>query len=161
MPSLEILLEKTKEPLALDDPSWAFAVRVSRPPVSDREPSLWQQQFAQLGGSLVHVGDPDCRTTQSWYSAYSLLDDEKCKTFRFKTEYWDSMVSLLKLLANQSLSGCLHFTTDWQFGPKAKRYVRSYTLSQFIALHDRKGIRFNSWSTIVPEKNKRTGKGSP
>lgn len=148
MPSLEILVENPKGNLSFDRQPLSFAVKVSTPPLSDREPSLWQKQFTQLGGVLVHLGDPDCRDSKTWYSAYSLIDEEDCKRFRFKRKYWSSIQSLLELLTSQSLSGTIHFTSDWQFGPTAKRYARSQRLSQFVSCHNRNSIRFNSWMTI-------------
>lgn len=150
MPSIEILIEKPSEELLLDSDLYPFALKVSRPPLSDRSPSLWQEQFTRIGGALVHIGEARFKLEASgWFFAYDLLDEEKCSRFRFKPQYKNEIEGLLAHLLAHSGSKTINFTSDWQFGPKpAKVYPKAVTLREFIRRHDASGLRFNSWLPI-------------
>lgn len=150
MPSIEILVERPTTTFHIDLNGYTFAVKCTDPPVSDRSPSLWQNRFAQHGGLLVHMGEARFKgNSPDWFYAHDLIEERKCVRFRFKPQYKPCVVRLLRELTSHSDSHTIHFTTDWQFGPKSpNRETTPLTLSEFLVYHDSKGIRFNSWLTI-------------
>jgi hypothetical protein len=151
MPSIEILVEQAGADISTAIVGYSFAVRISDPPLSDREPSRWQHRFVEIGGALVHVGDKRfANDAESWYFAYDLLDIHKSTRFQFKPEYASQFAVLLTRLVSTSAERRIHFTSDWQFGPSSSRvYRRRVSLEKFVQQHNELGIRFNSWLTIA------------
>ncbi len=151
MPSIEILVEKPCQLPNISEENYRFAVKTSSPPFSHRNPALWQQQFTNLSGMLVHVGEPRFKEQEDgWFFAYDIINTENCETFRFKAEYVDDVVQLLESLLACSEDHRIHFTTDWQLAPKPKVTTeREMTMQQFLRKHDKEGIHFNTWITIV------------
>jgi len=150
MPSIEILMEKPCKELSIDPRGYSFALKTSRPPLSDRVPSLWQSKFTTIGGVLIHIGETRFKREPSqWFYAYNIIEEEKCTRFRFKAEYMPDVLSLLTYLLARSKSHMVHFTSDWQLGPKPARvYTKPITLRGFVGQHDARGLRFNSWLSI-------------
>ena len=150
MPSIEILVEKFSESSADIFGEYSFAVKITNPPVSDSSPSLWQQRFESIGGTLVHLGEPRFKEKKAdWFFAYELLDVSQPESFRFKQKYLDQVLALLTSLLGRSKSHTIHFTSDWQFGPKsAQMEKRTLTIDEFIKIHNAPGLRFNTWFTI-------------
>jgi len=153
MPSVEILVAEPHGEFQLELYSNSFAVKVTRPPLSDRKPSLWQQKFSAIGGALVHLGETRFKAKQDgWFFAYDLLDAEDFKNFTFKRECFFSVATILLALINWSAANTIYFTTDYQFGPKPRTYKRVLSLGEFLTRHSTKGLRFNScWKIVEPQ----------
>ena len=153
MPSIEILIESPITGWQVDSDAYPFAVAVTAPPVSHRSPSLWQEEFARIGGALVHLGEPRFKGDMpGWFYAYDLLEIDNNDRFRFKAQYLIGLVQLLTELTRDSICHTVHFTTDYQFGPKRPiRYPDPLRLREFVRLHGMRGLKFNSWRTILAE----------
>jgi len=150
MPSIEILVENV-DPTTLGDLSnYSFTAKLSSPPASHRRPSLWQERFEAIGGVLVHLGTKSSEGTGGWFYAYDLIEEYDCKRFRFKPEYRDQVASMLRVFLSASATHRLHFTSDWQFGPRtAEVCSKILNADEFVDLHDKSGLRFNSWITVA------------
>jgi len=123
---------------------------------SHRSPNpLFQQEFDSVQGCIYHLCNPTCG-----YNVYDLLDmeaeylgsagglkrdsDVLQAVVLFRRKYTPSIQSLLERLLHASPAGSLLFTSDYQFGPSARRFKTPITLGQFWKLHDRMRLRMNS-----------------
>ena len=155
MPSIEIICVEQTEPIQL--PDLPFAVEAENKLASHRSPSpLFQPDFNELSGCSYHLGNPALRNpaTCGCYTAYELLSKDK------GTEWWDiihfapefapSVRVLLEQLLSASPSSKVLFTSDYQFGPNAKRYKRPLALERFWQLHDEKKLSMNALYPLKP-----------
>jgi hypothetical protein len=149
MPSIEIICVDQSEPISFFN--LPFAVEAENKLVSHRSPSpLFQADFNELCGCIYHLGNPSLRdpNASGCYTAYELLSKEK------ETEWWDiihfnaefipHIRGLVQQLLLASPSGKVLFTSDYQFGPNAKRYKRPLTSERFWQQHDEKKLKMNA-----------------
>jgi hypothetical protein len=150
MPSVEILVEQFSEPEMVFPEEYSFAIKMTTPPVSDRMPSLWQSRFQAIGGTLIQLGEPRFKEDKDgWFFAYDLLDISQSEHFQFKKAYFSQVFELLAKLLRHSKVHTIHFTSDWQFGPKSAESMKHcIVLEDFITKHNKTGLRFNTWFTI-------------
>jgi hypothetical protein len=146
MPSIEILVEHPQLKSAERVPEYAFAIKTTCPPLSHRNPSIWQTFFTHTGGLLFHIGEPRFKETSAgWFFAYDLLDIEKESCFfKLKQEYRHHMSCFLEYALNQSQNGKAHFTSDWQLSENLPFTYKELSLNDFWTKHDQQGIRFNA-----------------
>lgn len=149
MPSIEIICINQTEPIQfLNLP---FAVEAESKLASHRSPSpLFQPDFDELRGCIYHLGNPSLRgpAASGRYTAYKLLSKEKGTEWwdiiHFSAEFVPSIRVLVEQLLAASPTGKVLFTSDYQFGPDAKRYKRSLTLERFWQHHDEKKLKMNA-----------------
>lgn len=151
MPSIEILVEEPNLNIKTEWAKYAFALVCSSPPESHRCPSLWQQKLSALGGTLFHLGQSSCKDeTAYFYYAYGLLDENDHTYFRFNAEFKYNIFQFLNILLQTSKNGRMHFTSDWQWSQNTpETFSKPFTFDEFREYHDKSGIRFNTWITIV------------
>jgi hypothetical protein len=150
VPSIEILVEGTTQLEELPG-NFSFAISYDFPPMTHRNPSFWQDNFKKVGGTLVHIGNPDMKIEEDKaFFAYNLIDeDDHCKTFRIQKAFQKDLENLLRTLLDVSETNTIHFTIDWQLGPtKPYKYKRHFQLDKFLNKINKTGLRLNSWSTI-------------
>jgi hypothetical protein len=160
MPSIEILVEGPRSTALAGLERFPFAICLSNPPTSHRQPSLWQRDFSQIGGVLCHIGEPRFKgQVDGWYYAYDLLDEHDCEYFRMKPIYRTAFANLLSDLLHFSRVSRIHFTTDWQLGkPTPSKSERGFPLGEFLDQHDAYGIPFNSWITLQGDASSSSAK---
>ena len=151
MPSIEILVEASSHDKSFSGSVYPFAVCSSKPPISHREPSVWQQEFLKINGTLYHLGEARFKAQKAgWFYAYDLLKLQAMSKFRFKPNMKVAFYRLLHELLRQSDNQTIHFTSDWQLCRcQPRRLKKIYSLSEFIKRHDESGIPFNVWITIA------------
>lgn len=152
MPSIEILVPDPSADF-LCESDYKFAVLTSSPPISHRDPSLWQKRFDKLGGVLVHLGAPDMKANQKGlFFAYDLINEEDCSRFKFKSEYLQDLKRLFSHLISSASRRTIIFTTDWEFGSK-QLTVRDQSVpsAAFLKENQQTGTPFNCW---IPISNK-------
>jgi len=155
MPSIEIICVDQTEPLEFK--KLPFTVEAETQLISHRSPSpLFQAEFDDLKGCIYHLGSPALRdpTFNHYYTAYDLLSKKR------GTEWWDiihfspKFVPSIKVFLGQLLAASpanrILFTSDYQFGPDAKRYKRPITLEKFWQLHDEKKLKMNALYPLKP-----------
>src|ERR1700733_5988931 len=147
--SIEILIAK-KMQLPAKIGRMPFSTLVSSPPQSHRGvPSIWQPDFAKMGGTLVHVGDPDFTAHTRRFWAYEILEEIELRRYKFLSRYRKSFFGLLETLLQESAGDGLVLTSDAQFGPKPQRYRKVYSLESAKRLHDRYGLRLNKFMRLA------------
>jgi hypothetical protein len=144
MPSIEIACIDLDVPVP--PPSTSFAVVFERGLKSHRSPApRFQSDFDALSGCLYHIG---ASGDGGAFNAYALLSEasraaEPPSFLEFDDTHLPSVQLLVNWLLNQSPSGRILFTSDWQFGPDA--CVRSVPLSlaSLWRLHDSRRLLLN------------------
>jgi hypothetical protein len=146
MPSVEIVCVGQSVPTQFEDVP--FRVPAENRLVSHRTPSpLFQADFDALSGCIYHlVKQPNGAAT-----AYSLLD-EWWEVLRFKPEYVPPVGRILSELLAASPQRRLVFTSDYQFGPDAKRFKRPVRISRFWELHMAGRLRANTLYSLIQDK---------
>jgi len=153
MPSIEILVVKPEIPEGVDFSGFEMAIRTSSPPVSHRSPSLWQGRFAEIGGTLFHLGNPRLKEREGYcFFAYDLIEEEDMTTFGFKAEYESEIERLLRTLLSFSRVGKVVFTMDWQFGNETPFVSeKPIPLSQFLRNMTQRNLPTNCWFEILSD----------
>jgi hypothetical protein len=147
MPSCEILINNINMDFSKLEYK-NFALTVSCPAQSHRDPSLWQHRFNKNKGTLLHIGETRFKGQDDWFFCYDLLLDIGLLRFKFKPEVWGELKKFIDYLMKTSENKKIIFTTDYQFGGK-KFIYKPMKLKKFIKLHDTKGLKFNSWIEII------------
>ncbi|MBS1703787.1 MAG: hypothetical protein JST12_19135 [Armatimonadetes bacterium] len=150
MPSIEIICVGQESPSKL--PEYLFAV-VSEPDLeSHRGPSsLFQKDFDKIAGCIYHLGGEHLKLPENAdkvYFAAGMIIHEFWKWLQFNHKYRKQIDQLLRQLLADSPKHQVIFTSDYQFGPKAKRYKRSVSLSEFWRKHNRRKLPMNSLIVI-------------
>ena len=99
-----------------------------------------------MRGCIYHLGNPEMREKESGgFFAGQLLDwHVEADILKFEPEFASAVQTLLeKLLAASPLQKVI-FSSDYQFGGKARRYKRPLTLTNFWEKHDAKKLRLNA-----------------
>lgn len=140
--SIEIL-SVGRDNLFVDRHCNGLGIDTSFPPISDREPSIWQSEISKMGGTLVHIYDEDFNNSHRRW-AYNIIDEQDWKRFRFKPEIIDCVWSILgdTLYGSPLRRSCVYIDAQWSNTPK--KFLREYSLRSFRSYHDRLGIRMNS-----------------
>lgn len=129
MPSVEIVCVRQPEPTIFEDVP--FQIDAENRLLSQRTPSpLFQADFDALNGCIYHL----IKQSKGACTAVELLD-AWWEELRFKPEYTPYIHRILSELLASSLEGKVLFTSDYQFGPKRRRYKRPISLDKFWALH--------------------------
>lgn len=113
------------------------------PPKSDRAPSIWQAHMITIGGTLVHLFDPNTKDHQSRW-AYDIIEENDWKEFKFKSNVLVELERILELLIAQSPNEELYFYSDAQWSNDPVRSDNSQTLSSFIAHLRVQPVRMNT-----------------
>lgn len=147
MPSIEIVCIGQLE--VSDFNNLPFRLFAGDRLVSHRSPRpLFQPEFDTLQGCIYHLCNPD-----RGYTAYHLLtagpEEEELERewwtgIYFLPAFAPSVRMILAELLNASPVGKVVFTSDYQFGPKVRRYKRSLTLERFWELHDTRKLHMNA-----------------
>ena len=129
MPSVEIVCIGQPEPIVFENVP--FRIDAKNKLRSQRTPSpLFQADFDVLSGCIYHL----IKQSRGACTAYDLLDIW-WEEIRFKPEYVADINHILTELLAASPEGKVLFTSDYQFGPKQRRYKRPITLGKFWVLH--------------------------
>ena len=146
MPSVEIICISQPEPIVFEN--MPFRIDAEKELRSHRTPSpLFQADFDQLTGCIYHL----TKQSKGAFTAYELID--VCwRELRFKPEYVPYVQQILSMLLDASPQGKILFTSDYQFGPKRKRYKRPITLDKFWTLHDEGKLWANALYPVVQNK---------
>ena len=129
MPSVEIVCVGQPEPLEFQN--MPFRIDAENKLRSQRTPKpLFQADFDALNGCIYHL----IKQSRGACTACDLLD-VWWEDLRFKPEYVADVNHILTQLLTASPQGEVLFTSDYQYGPDAKRYKRPLTLDRFWALH--------------------------
>lgn len=130
--SIEILVPTSSSELELDTSAFSFQIKLSFPPESDRgESSLWQRDFDEIGGVLIHIGDPpDIKVKKDRFYTYNIFSnpDESHRRIRFIPNYGEDLISLLNQASKLSDNGYVYLTFDAWLGPKKRK--KKKTLSE-------------------------------
>ncbi|MDX2190209.1 MAG: hypothetical protein SFY32_10115 [Bacteroidota bacterium] len=129
---------------------------------------LFYHWLSQQKGVIVHIGNPDFKDyKEGGFFAGAIVDwdfepgdiiisedVEKDPTynrganqqFRFKLleQYKPNIDKLLKIALDNSPIKKVYFLTDYQFGPESGKKEIIYTITDFWALHDNKGLGLNT-----------------
>lgn len=145
MPSVEIVCIGQTTPTVFED--IPFRIDAKSRLLSQRTPSpLFQNEFDALNGCIYHlIKHPNGACT-----AFELLDswwEELC----FKPEYVPVVSRILNELLDASPSGQVLFTSDYQYGPKRRRYRRPIRISRFWELHKAGKLWANALYPLVPD----------
>ena len=132
MPSLEILCDTIgKEPLTL--PKVSFEIETSRPPLSHRNPSLFQYFFDReenKKSTLCHFG---MSRGENWFDAYELVDlNDDLTLYGIKPKFHMEFATALEQLKKRSKRLCCFF--DYQFSPGQGDFINGVNLSEFLRL---------------------------
>lgn len=119
-----------------------IALDASFPPVSDRSPSIWQERMTEIGGTLIHLFDPDINGPRRW--AYSFLEESDWKRLRIRAEAWIEFKSVVDLAISSSPLGECWIFIDAQWSLKPLIYRRTYAIGSMKKFHDAYGLRMNS-----------------
>lgn len=144
MPSIEIVCIGQAAPSDFSD--LPFAVAAENRLKSHRSPEpLFQTDFDPLQGCIYHLGSPRLKNPNApgAYTASDLLTDW-WEGIHFKPEYVPHVRRLLCELLAASPEERLLFTSDYQFGPKMRRYRRPLTLETFWKRHGTKRLHTNA-----------------
>lgn len=129
MPSVEIVCVGQPEPTAFED--MPFRIDAENRLLSQRTPSpLFQADFDTLNGCIYHL----IKQSKGACTAVELLD-AWWGELQFKPEYIPHLHRILSELLASSPEGKVLFTSDYQFGPKRRRYKRPISLDKFWTLH--------------------------
>jgi len=156
MPSIEIACIDLDSPVP--PPPTSFAIEFERGLRSHRSPApRFQADFDALAGCLYHVGNPAfAGRGDGPFFAYEVLSEasrhcDPRSFLEFDAVHLPSARSLLAWLVDQSPSGRLLFTSDWQFGPDGTVRAPPLDLAAFWALHDSRELSLNAAYPIVRE----------
>jgi len=151
--SIEILVPDADPSVTLDFGDCDLTVIESDPPLSHRRPkSLWQPRFDALGGRLFHLGDPaSIKVRQDRYYVYDAFAPhlKRSNFFPFRPEWQPGFEAVVTRLCQASQAGVIHVTDDVWLGPKPKSYKRPVPVSTFLTKVRDKGLRANSFRTVV------------
>jgi len=146
MPSVEIVCIGQPEPIVFEN--MPFRIDAENRLVSHRTPSpLFQADFDQLEGYIYHFS----KQSKGAFTAYEMVGAPR-KELRFKPEYVPCVQHILSTLLAASPEGKILFTSDYQFGPKRRRYKRPLTLDKFWTLHTEGRLWANALYPIVQKK---------
>lgn len=146
MPSLEIVCIGQPVPIMFED--MPFRIDAENELLSQRTPSpLFQTDFDTLNGCIYHL----IKQSKGACTAVELLD-AWWEELRFKPEYIAPIHHILSELLAASPEGKVLFTTDYQFGPKRRRYKRPIHLTKFWALHTEGKLWANALYPLVQDK---------
>ena len=147
MPSLEIVCIGQTEPIVFQD--MPFRIDAENELKSQRTPlPLFQSDFDALRGCIYHL----IKQSKGACTAVELLD-AWWEELRFKPEYIPQVHHILRELLAASPEGKVLFTTDYQFGPKRRRYKRPLSLGKFWALHTEGKLWANALYPLVQDKS--------
>ena len=145
MPSLEIVCIGQSEPMVFED--MPFRIDAESELISQRTPSpLFQADFEARTGCIYHL----IKQSKGACTAVELLD-AWWKELRFKPEYIPYVHYILTELLAASPEGKVLFTTDYQFGPKRRRYKRPISLGKFWTLHAEGKLWTNALYPLVQD----------
>jgi len=134
--------------ILLERPFPGVGLATSFPPFSDRDPPMWERHMFSVGGSLIHIFDPNLvGKPRRW--AYDILDIHNWERFRFSENIRASIKQLFEYLLKTSDDQSIWLYSDAQNSNDPKIYKRKYTLNSFMAYHDNYGIRLNSAIHII------------
>ena len=154
VPSIEIVCVGQEVPSEFSDLS--FRVMAESKIISHRTPKpLFQSDFSEIHGCIYHLLNP----IRGW-TAFQLIDmnvryngaDAQIErdplvfasAISFLAIYRRDVLLLMRRLLNQSPIGQIIFTSDYQFGPVARRYKKSMPLDRFWDKHEQRRIRLNA-----------------
>ena len=147
MPSLEIVCIGQSEPTVFKD--MPFRIDAEDTLVSQRTPSpLFKADFDVLTGCIYHL----IKQSKGACTAVELFD-AWWEELRFKAEYIPYIQQILSELLASSPDGKVLFTTDYQFGPRKRRYKRPVTLDKFWALHTEGKLWANALYLLIQDKS--------
>lgn len=136
MPSIEIICVEQVEPLRFV--GLPFEVYAETKLVSHRKPSpLFQSDFDTMSGCIYHI----IQQGGGWNAGNLLNGWEK---LLFEDDTAPYIKKLLEVLLQASPVHRLIFTSDYQFGPRVKRYKRPFTLTKFWEAHDAEKLHLNA-----------------
>lgn len=120
----------------------AIGVDSSSPPLSDRSPSLWQEDMNKRTGSLIHLFDVEfVGRHRRW--AYEIISEKDWREFRFKKTVWPEVKKVMKGLITQSPRQEIVFYSDAQWSLEPKLFDDT-SLDDFELLHRNSYIRMNT-----------------
>ena len=151
LPSVEIICVGQAEPTRFS--KVPLAVEAETELRSHRtQPSLFQADFDELQGCIYHLGSPRLRQPQFRKdAAYTAADlcTEWWDYLHFKPKYVPHVQHILGALLVASPERRLLWTSDYQFGPRRKRYARPISLSSFWRRHERRQLWTNASFSIT------------
>lgn len=143
MPTIEIVCLEQIELLALS--RLPFAVEAETPIVSHR--NLFYGEFKALSGYIYHLGNPDMRRKTNGFFYAAELSDWKVGNndgLKFLPEFADEVRQLCADLLEASPLQTILFSSDYQFGPKERRYKKLLKHETFWKKHDAGNLRLNA-----------------
>src|SRR5690606_10801394 len=112
--------------------------------------------FAELRGSLYHLGRPSQRDPQLGkpFAAYDLLSERCRETFppsrlEFAPEHVAEVRTVLAAVVAASPVRSAWFTSDWQYGPEWAHRFGPLSLEEFWSLHALGTLYLNTAYEIV------------
>ncbi len=146
MPSIETVCIGQSVPATFEDVP--FRVYAESRLVSHRTPSpLFQTDFDALSGCIYHL----VKQPRGAFTAYNLLE-EWWEGLRFKPEYIPFVQRVVSELLVASPQKRLLFTSDYRFGPDAKRYKRPMRVGRFWQWHAEGRLRANTLYPLIQDK---------
>jgi hypothetical protein len=149
MPTIEIVSFDSTG-LELNQADFFVAIIEENKLISHR--ALFADFLQEQNGAIVHVGNPDFRDDKDGPFFAGLTVDWDADTpkgyFRFLDQYKPNIDKLLNIALGKSPIKRICFLTDYQFGPKKKKFVILDTIKGFWNKHDRRGLRFNTMYEI-------------
>ncbi len=147
MPTIEIVCLGQEEPLEI--PELSFALRSENKVISHR--GLFYEEFKELIGCIYHLGNPDMRDEDDWFFADQLVDwRTEDGRLKFLPKFIPEVRQLLTDLLEASPIRALIFSSDYQFGPDARRYPRPLKHEMFWRKHDSEKLWLNARYFIHP-----------
>ena len=149
VPSIEIICVGQEIPT--DFSNLMMAVAGEAELVSHRTTPLFQTDFDELDGCIYHLGNPYLKFPENHDRIFlaSELMKEYYEKILFFPKFRNELKIMLEVLLEQSPVGKLIFTSDYQFGPKPRKYKRPLTLDSFWRKHDSVQLPTNSLVQIV------------
>ena len=143
MPTIEIV-SVNAEPFDLPEYK-EFRTRMDTDLVGDR--GLFQRQFDQLDGVMVHLGN----LKGFWFANQIIEWGQEDGNIKFTPEALSELKDLFQRLLNASPVGRITFSTDLQGGPDPFIAESPVTLEEFWQLHDEKKLFFHDYFEIHAE----------
>ncbi len=164
MPTIEIVSIDSKG-LYLNQSDFEVAIIEENKLISHR--GLFYDFLKTQNGIIVHIGNPDLKYIKAGFFAGLIIDwdfepveitipkieDEDLSIdiganqqfkFKFLSKYKSDIDNLLKRAIRGSPTHRVYFLTDYQFGPENANKEIIYTIEELWALHDNKGLVFNT-----------------
>ncbi len=149
MPTISIeVLSVCAHNLELEGCSNGIAFSSSYPPVSDRDPSIWQTHIDSVGGTLVHLFDAN-RTSARTRWAYDIIREEDWSYFYFHAENKEDWETLLRRIVSNSPVKHAWFYSDAQWSNEAKIVADPLGIPEFTDRAVSNGLVMNTAYKLI------------